>query len=100
MNRSNIYRLIKESEKVCHTRKLKRYFYTVLFYTAVNLQLFYWNGMLDRNVLHILGAVLFAAVIAVITFVANFTIFDQLFRMDKEDNEKHEMIKRKLDEMK
>ena len=97
MDRNEILRIIRKSEEICRKRKLKRSFYTILFYTAVNMQVLYWQGQIDRNISSILSAVLFSVIISVITFVANIIIFDQLFRLDKEDEAKHEMIKKKLE---
>ena len=97
MDRNQIQRLIKHSEEISRRRKQKRAFYTILFYTAVNMLVFYWQGQIDRNISSILSAVLLSVIISVITFVANLIIFDQLFRLDQEDKAKHEMIKRKLE---
>lgn len=97
MDRSEIYRMIKKSEEICRRRKLKRFFHTILFYTAVNLLVFYWQGQIDRNIWSILSAVLLSVIISVIVFAANIIIFDQLFRLEQEDKAKHETIKRKLE---
>ena len=97
MDKYEIYRLIKNSEELCRRRRQKRYIYTILFYTAVNLLVLLWQGQIGRNIGDMLGEVLVAVIISVITFVANSIIWYQLFKLDQEDNEKHEMIKSKLE---
>ena len=97
MDRNKIQRLIEKSEEIARRRKLKRNLYTILFYTAVNLQVFYWQGQLGRSISDILGAVLLSAIISVAAFILNVIIFDQLFRLDQEDKAKQEMFRNQLE---
>jgi hypothetical protein len=61
---------------------------------------FYWQGQLDvSSVFDFVASIVVAAIFAVIAFIANVIIFDQLFRVSEGEKNHLEYLKKKLEDM-
>ena len=100
MKRNELYRLIQQTEREFERRKGKRAIYTILAYTAVMLLIFYWQGELEPfNLWNLAGAAIGCMFLSGIAFLANAIIFDQLFRINEEEKNHLEYLKKKLEDM-
>ena len=97
MDRSQLWNLYQKAEKDLERRKLKRFAYTVLFYTVVLLVIFYWQDQLCGSILEILGKAFLCIIFAVVIVLINAVIFDQLFRLNGEDKAALENLKKSLE---
>ena len=98
MNKTEIMQQIKKSEKEFDRRKTKRNIYTLLFYTAVSLLIFYWQDQFGHNFLDILGDVLVCIIISFIAFLINTVIFHQLITTSQAEEKALESLRKQLEE--
>lgn len=98
MNKTEIYQQIRKTEKEFERRKIKRAIYTVLFYTAALLQVFYWQDQFGHNFLDILSDVLVCIIISFIAFLINTVIFYQLITTSQAEEKALESLRKQLEE--
>lgn len=98
MNKAEIFQQIKKTEKEFDRRKTKRNIYTLLFYIAVSLQIFYWQDQFGHNLWDILGAVLACLIISFIAFLINTVIFHHLFTTSQAEEKALEYLRKQLEE--
>lgn len=98
MDRAELIQQIKKSEKMFDRRKTKRNIYTLLFYIAVSLQIFYWQDQFGHSFLDILGAVLACVLISFIAFLINTVIFHHLITKSQAEEKALEYLRKQLEE--
>lgn len=98
MNKTEIFQQIKKSEKEFDRRKTKRAIYTILFYTAVLLQILYWQDQFGHTILDILGSVLVSIVLSFIAFLINTVIFHHLITTSQAEEKALEYLRKQLEE--
>ena len=98
MNKTEIYQQIRKTEKEFERRKIKRAIYTVLFYTAALLLIFYWQDQFGHNFLDILGDVVACLFISFIAFLINTVIFHHLFTTSQAEEKALEYLRKQLEE--
>ena len=98
MNKAELIQKINKSEKEFDRQKTKRAIYTVLFYTAVLLQILYWQDQFGHTILDILGSVLVCMVLSFIAFLINTVIFHHLFTKSQAEEKALEYLRKQLEE--
>ena len=99
MDRNELLQHLLKCEKLHERRKLKRFVYTVLFYTAVLFGICYLqNRLAGATVLDILGEILLCVIISCVCVLINSVIFHQLFKMNQEEEAALEYLKKRLKE--
>ena len=106
MDKNELYRLIQQKEKEYGYAKLKRFAYTVLFYTIIFIVLCYWRGDFESVTflsldwfLEIVGAFLSGAFLSVFFVLFNSIIFHQLYEQSASENKHIENLKKQLNDM-
>lgn len=99
MDKNELIRHIQKCEQLHERRKLKRFIYTVLCYTAVLLGICYLqNRLAGATVWDILGEILLCVIISCVFVLINSVIFHQLFKMNQEEEAALEYLKKRLKE--
>ena len=98
MDKVELIQQIKKSEKEFDRRKTKRAIYTVLFYTAVLLQIFYWQDQFGHNILDILGDIIVCLVLSFVAFLINTVIFHHLITTSQAEENALEFLRKQLEE--
>lgn len=99
MTRNELWQHIQKCEKLHERKKLKRFIYTVLFYAAVYMVIFYFLDWFDgADILLILAAIVISIIASVITCFLNATVFWQLFKMSQDEKAAIDYLKKRLRE--
>lgn len=99
MDRNELWQHLRKCEKLHERRKLKRFIYTVLCYTAVLLGICYLqNRLAGATVWDILVEILLCVIISCVCVLINSVIFHQLFKMNQEEEAALEYLKKRLKE--
>ena len=100
MKRNELYRLIQQTERDFERRKSTRAVYTIIFYTAVLLLIFYAQDQLHlSNFIGLIGDVIACAFLSGIAYLVNGVIFYQLVTKSESEKIYLESLKKKLDDM-
>ena len=99
MDRNELWKHLKKCEKLHERRKLKRFCYTVLFYTAVLLGICYLQNRLAGATLRdVIGEILLCVIISCVSVLINSVIFHQLFKMSQDEKAAIDYLKKRLKE--
>ena len=98
MDANELRKLIRKGERKFERRKLKRFVLTVLFYTAVLLVFCYWQGQLEGDIRHILSLLILCVIVAITSVIFNSVVFEQLLRLNKEEEQALEYLRKRLKE--
>ena len=99
MNANELWHHLKKCEQLHERRKLKRFAYTVLFYTAVLFGICYMqNRLAGATVWDILGEILVCVIISCVSVLFNSVIFYQLFKKDQDEKTAIEYLRNRLKE--
>ena len=99
MDRNELWQHLLKCEKLHERRKLKRFVYTVLFYTAVLFGICYLqNRLAGATVWDILGEILLCVILSCVSVLINSIIFHQLFKMEQDEKATIDYLKKRLRE--
>jgi branched-subunit amino acid permease len=99
MDKNELIRHIQKYEQLHERRKLKRFGYTVLFYTAVLFGICYLqNRLAGATVWDILGEILLCVILSCVCVLVNSIIFHQLFKMEQDEQAAIDYLKKRLRE--
>ena len=99
MDKNELRLHLQKCEKLHERRKLKRFIYTVLFYSVVLFVIFYWQDQLaGASVWDVLAAVVVCIIISIPCVLFNTIIFEQLIRLNKEEEQALEYLRKRLRE--
>ena len=106
MDRNELSEQIRQLEVEYDRAKLKRFAYTVLFYTIIFIVLCHWRGDFESITflsldwfLEIGGAFLAGAILSAIFVSFNSIIFHQLYERSASEKKHIEDLKKQLNEM-
>jgi len=99
MDKNELRLHLQKCEKLHERRKLKRFIYTVLFYSVVLFVIFYWQDQLaGASGWDVLAAVVVCIIISIPCVLFNTIIFEQLIRLNKEEEQALEYLRKRLRE--
>lgn len=99
MDRNELLLHIKRCKELHERRKQKRFNYTVLFYAAVYMVIFYWQEQFSiSSILNVLAALVFSVIISVITCLINALVFGQLAKMSRDEQAAIDYLEKRLRE--
>lgn len=99
MDKTELWQLLRKSEKMFARRKFKRMVLTVLLYAAVCFGIIYLQGQLSaENVLHIVGEFVSCIFLGAITYYFNLLVWGYIFRKSQEEEDALAYLRKRLKE--
>ena len=99
MNSHELRELLRKTESISESKKLKRAIFAILIYSAVLFAIFWLLGQIDTtNVLEILGAIGVSIILGGITFFFNALIWIPLCEESEKENRAIAFLKKQIEQ--
>lgn len=99
MDRNELLLHINRCEELHERRKQKRFIYTVLFYAAVYMVIFYWQEQFSiSSISETLAALVVSVIVSVVTCFFNALVFGQLDKVSRDEQAAIDYLKKRLKE--